>query len=117
MEICRANLGSRPKAGFLYRPVFVRRSAGNEDCYGVAPKGRSRAVLLLSGVELRLGKPEKYMFYYVYTLRSLADSKRYYVGMTSALETRLQKHNAGQVSTAPTPNYLAGVRPAVPILI
>ncbi len=36
------------------------------------------------------------MFYYVYILRSLADIKRYYVGMTSTLEARLQKHNAGQ---------------------
>jgi predicted GIY-YIG superfamily endonuclease len=52
--------------------------------------------LLLNGVELRLGKPEGYMFYYVYTLRSLVDNKRYYVGMTAAIETRLQKHNAGQ---------------------
>jgi predicted GIY-YIG superfamily endonuclease len=47
-------------------------------------------------VELRLGKPEEYMFYYVYTLRSLVDSKRYYVGMTIELEARLKKHNAGQ---------------------
>ena len=34
---------------------------------------------------------------YVYILRSLEDPKRYYVGCTSDLRARLQKHNAGEV--------------------
>jgi len=35
-------------------------------------------------------------FYYVYILHSIADAGRYYVGMTSDLETRLKMHNAGK---------------------
>jgi putative endonuclease len=35
---------------------------------------------------------------YVYILRSLANSERYYVGVTTDLRSRLQKHNAGEVS-------------------
>jgi predicted GIY-YIG superfamily endonuclease len=35
---------------------------------------------------------------YVYTLRSLANPERYYVGATTDLRSRLQKHNAGQVT-------------------
>ncbi len=35
-------------------------------------------------------------FYYVYILHSIADAGRYYVGMTSELETRLKMHNTGK---------------------
>jgi len=35
-------------------------------------------------------------FYYVYILHSIADAVRYYVGMTSDLETRLKMHNTGK---------------------
>ena len=35
---------------------------------------------------------------YVYILQSLDDPKRYYVGVTADLRSRLQKHNAGEVS-------------------
>lgn len=45
---------------------------------------------------LRLGKPVNSKFYYVYILRSVAESERHYVGMTTGLQTRLKKHNAGQ---------------------
>ena len=34
---------------------------------------------------------------YVYILKSLEHSERYYVGVTSNLRLRLQKHNAGEV--------------------
>jgi putative endonuclease len=34
---------------------------------------------------------------YVYILRSLDDPERYYVGITSNLRDRLQRHNSGQV--------------------
>ena len=34
---------------------------------------------------------------YVYILKSLADSDRYYVGVTADLRSRLIRHNAGQV--------------------
>ena len=37
-------------------------------------------------------------FTYVYILQSLADPERHYVGMTEDLNTRLEAHNAGQVS-------------------
>jgi len=33
--------------------------------------------------------------YFVYILRSLADAKRTYVGFTTRLDTRLDRHNAG----------------------
>jgi len=36
------------------------------------------------------------MFYYIYTLRSLANHERHYVGITKDLETRLKKHNTGE---------------------
>jgi len=35
---------------------------------------------------------------YVYILRSLQHSDRYYVGATRDLRARMQKHNAGEVS-------------------
>lgn len=35
---------------------------------------------------------------YVYILQCLDDPKRYYVGVTADLRSRLQKHNAGEVS-------------------
>jgi putative endonuclease len=35
---------------------------------------------------------------YVYILQSMADSSCYYVGVTGDLKSRLQRHNAGQVS-------------------
>ncbi|MCH7558716.1 MAG: GIY-YIG nuclease family protein [Planctomycetes bacterium] len=35
-------------------------------------------------------------FYYVYIPHSIADAGRYYVGMTSDLETRLKMHNTGK---------------------
>jgi len=35
---------------------------------------------------------------YVYILQSTANPDRHYVGYTSDLRTRLQKHNAGEVS-------------------
>ena len=35
---------------------------------------------------------------YVYILRSLEIPERYYVGVTGDLRSRLQKHNAGEVS-------------------
>ncbi len=40
---------SRREAGVRFPPppVFVRRNVANEDCHGVAPKGRSRAFLVL----------------------------------------------------------------------
>jgi predicted GIY-YIG superfamily endonuclease len=34
---------------------------------------------------------------YVYILRSLSGSERYYVGVTEDLRARLKKHNAGEV--------------------
>jgi putative endonuclease len=34
---------------------------------------------------------------YVYILRSIGISERYYVGVTRDLRSRLQKHNAGEV--------------------
>jgi predicted GIY-YIG superfamily endonuclease len=34
---------------------------------------------------------------YVYILRSIRNPERHYVGATSDLRARLQKHNAGQV--------------------
>ncbi len=34
-------------------------------------------------------------FHYVYILRSLADTNRHYVGLTSNLDARLKKHNDG----------------------
>jgi len=53
-------------------------------------------------VELRLGKPEKNMFYYVYMLKRLKDSKRYYIGMTTKLHTRVKKHNSGDCTYTAT---------------
>ena len=42
------------------------------------------------------------MFHYVYLLRSLQSPERHYTGLTEDLETRLAKHNRGEVpSTAP----------------
>ncbi|MGH9513759.1 MAG: GIY-YIG nuclease family protein [Terriglobales bacterium] len=35
---------------------------------------------------------------YVYILQSLENPERHYVGVTSDLRARLQKHNAGEVS-------------------
>ncbi len=35
---------------------------------------------------------------YVYILHSLADAKRYYVGVTQDLRARLKRHNAGEVT-------------------
>lgn len=35
---------------------------------------------------------------YVYILRSVRDPGRHYVGVTSDLRARLQKHNAGEVA-------------------
>jgi putative endonuclease len=35
---------------------------------------------------------------YVYILQSIEDPERHYVGATSDLRARLQKHNAGEVS-------------------
>jgi putative endonuclease len=35
---------------------------------------------------------------YVYILRSIENPERHYVGVTSDLRARLQKHNAGEVS-------------------
>jgi putative endonuclease len=35
-------------------------------------------------------------FHYVYIINSLADSDRYYVGITEDLEARLKQHNAGK---------------------
>jgi putative endonuclease len=35
---------------------------------------------------------------YVYILQSIKDPERHYVGATSDLRSRLQKHNAGDVS-------------------
>jgi putative endonuclease len=35
---------------------------------------------------------------YVYILQSIEHTDRYYVGATSDLRARLQKHNAGEVS-------------------
>jgi len=35
---------------------------------------------------------------YVYILQSLAVPERYYVGITGDLRSRLQRHNAGEVS-------------------
>jgi putative endonuclease len=35
---------------------------------------------------------------YVYILRSLANPDRFYIGLTSDLRARLQKHNSGGVS-------------------
>ena len=35
---------------------------------------------------------------YVYILRSLDDPERHYVGVTSNLDARLDKHNSGHVS-------------------
>ncbi|WP_304219616.1 GIY-YIG nuclease family protein [Phenylobacterium aquaticum] len=35
---------------------------------------------------------------YVYILRSLENPERYYVGVTSDLRARLNRHNAGEVS-------------------
>ena len=37
-------------------------------------------------------------FWYVYMLRGIDHSKRFYVGMTENLQERLKAHNAGQVS-------------------
>jgi predicted GIY-YIG superfamily endonuclease len=37
-------------------------------------------------------------FTYVYTLQSEANPDRFYVGLTDALQERLRKHNAGEVS-------------------
>ena len=37
-------------------------------------------------------------FYYVYMLSDVATHTHHYVGMTESLESRLEKHNSGQVS-------------------
>jgi predicted GIY-YIG superfamily endonuclease len=37
-------------------------------------------------------------FHYVYILKSLKDSGRYYTGLTDDLEARLNKHNEGACS-------------------
>ncbi len=37
-------------------------------------------------------------FHYVYILVSESDNTRHYTGLTENLESRLQAHNAGQVS-------------------
>lgn len=37
-------------------------------------------------------------FYYVYILQSKKESKRYYIGFTEDLESRLKRHNQGQFS-------------------
>lgn len=36
-------------------------------------------------------------FHYVYILRSLNNSTRHYIGITDNLESRLKKHNHGEV--------------------
>jgi putative endonuclease len=36
-------------------------------------------------------------FWYVYTLQSLAEPERYYVGLTENLQARLDRHNSGHV--------------------
>jgi putative endonuclease len=38
----------------------------------------------------------KSVFHYVYLLRSIAEPDRHYVGMTTDLETRLERYNGGQ---------------------
>jgi putative endonuclease len=40
----------------------------------------------------------KNAFHYVYILASESNKNHYYTGLTQNLETRLQSHNAGQVS-------------------
>jgi predicted GIY-YIG superfamily endonuclease len=37
-------------------------------------------------------------FFYVYILQSVADSARFYVGLTDDLKDRLRRHNGGEVS-------------------
>ena len=43
------------------------------------------------------GEMMKCNFTYVYTLQSLSDPDRYYIGLTEDLENRLETHNAGRV--------------------
>jgi len=40
----------------------------------------------------------KTKFHYVYLLTSLSNPDRHYTGLTQDLNSRLKKHNAGQVS-------------------
>jgi len=49
--------------------------------------------------ELRPGKPAHMAnFHFVYILRSTAHPERHYTGLTEDLESRLAKHNRGEVS-------------------
>jgi putative endonuclease len=47
--------------------------------------------------ELRLGKPAKMQFFYVYILQNESNPQRFYIGLTDDLRARLKKHNAGEV--------------------
>jgi putative endonuclease len=38
----------------------------------------------------------KFVFHYVYILRSTASADRHYVGMTADIEARLENHNSGK---------------------
>jgi predicted GIY-YIG superfamily endonuclease len=42
--------------------------------------------------------PTEGALHYVYILESLAEANRFYVGLTSDLRARLQKHNRGDVT-------------------
>jgi putative endonuclease len=77
---------------FLPGPPAFAREAG-EGCRAEARRAKAG----LCPRELRLGKPGNGM-HYVYILRSLEHRDRYYVGVTGDLRSRLQKHNAGEVS-------------------
>jgi putative endonuclease len=91
------------------------RLVRNEEVRGSTPLGSTS---LRSLRELRLGEPAKQHFKrrerrlprrsceatqaggdmkYVYILRSIPSSDRYYVGVTDDLKARLSKHNAGEV--------------------
>ena len=67
-------------------------------CRAEAPQVRRRE----GGLNQRTGEENKGLkmtgFYYVYMLSDVATRTHHYVGMTENLESRLEKHNSGQVS-------------------
>jgi len=91
-----ATLGTFPDVGSIPTASTSLRSsaARNEGC---------RAIALCEGgqwgdaLELRLGRPATMPFFYVYILESQQHSKRYYIGFTIDLESRLRKHNDSEV--------------------
>jgi putative endonuclease len=82
-------------------PAFARDAGADEGCRAEVRRGRRRAFLDIAGFgsasQLKSAQLRRMTFHYVYILQALANSERFYVGLTADLHERLLKHNAGEV--------------------